>query len=282
MSKRKTDEPSPVVKALCGSGSKGDVDRDVAAIIKKEQAIFDAKRVIYSAVSDWIGETVTEGSDVPIVRDGKTVGYLPKDLFGSDQVEKVTSASKTESKREFENKVERFAKVTAAADALMNSLNKLSHLERATLNYGPFEFSRKTNLPVEERIVREIGYLYSALIACSSLKSQSETAQKDALRELEIRRTGVGRPRNYAAYAVALELARLYAKVTGKRPTYSEDPNGVSGEYTPALRDVFDSLGWGDISLSGPAEAAKSMITDEDLDHPKIGPMGGITGLSIS
>jgi hypothetical protein len=76
-----------------------------------------------------------------------------------------------------------------------------------------------------------------------------------------------GRSRNEAAYAVALELARLYAKVTGKRPTYAEGADGLSGEYTPALRNVFDALGWKKTNLRGPAEAARDAITEGDLEY---------------
>lgn len=279
MTKRKLDKTSPAVSALLRLDVRAKSDVETSKLFEKEQSIIDTRAVIYSAIGNWIGEKIEEGGVIPIVRNGETVGTLPQTIFGDGPVEQVTAASKADYKTDLKNKAERIAKTAGDAEVLMNSLLEMTGQERTGLDFGPFEFFGNSYEPLEVRIIKEIGYVRSALIACSMIKSEAEVMQKSALAGLKGRETRPGRPRNEAAYAVALELARLYAKVTGRRPTYSEDPNGVSGEYTPALRDVFDSLGWSDITLSGPAEAAKKKITDEDLDHPRIGAHGIHLGL---
>ena len=71
---------------------------------------------------------------------------------------------------------------------------------------------------------------------------------------------------DYYARAIALRLARLFARVTGQRPTYGS--SGVSGDpstsYSRALKQVFKLLGIkGGIRTH--AEYAVAQITEEDL-----------------
>ena len=82
---------------------------------------------------------------------------------------------------------------------------------------------------------------------------------------------GAGRAKDEAAHRVAMEAAKLYAKVTGSKPTYSEGPSGVSGKYTPFLRDVYDAFGWTERSLRTGAEAAISALEPSDFEYARIG-----------
>lgn len=120
---------------------------------------------------------------------------------------------------------------------------------------------------LETRIIREIGIIEASTISLFALMQAASTELDRLEAKLEALNMGKrGAPRNEAAYAVALELARLYAKVTGRKPTYAEGPDGLSGEFTPALRNIFDALGL-KAGLRGPATAARDAITDEDTKY---------------
>ncbi len=83
-----------------------------------------------------------------------------------------------------------------------------------------------------------------------------------------------GRAKDEAAHRVALEAARLYVKVTGETPTYSENQGIPYGKYTPFLRDVYNAFGWKERNLRTGAEAAISALVRNDYVHERIGLFG--------
>ena len=125
------------------------------------------------------------------------------------------------------------------------------------------------SLPIESRIVGEIGFLESAIIALDKLEKNAKFEQERISQDLENWPSGKGRRRNQAAYSVALELAATYEKVTGEMPTYAEGTSGLSGQYTPSLRSVFDCLGLKGTGLRKPAQSAIESIKPTDLKHER-------------
>jgi|SRR6056297_112848 len=89
------------------------------------------------------------------------------------------------------------------------------------------------------------------------------------------------RPPNYYARTIALRLARLYARETGKKPTFglARDGGHPSTDFGRALERVFDVLKI-EATVRHPAEWAISKLTDEDYRPPSTGLLGGLLGLS--
>ena len=72
---------------------------------------------------------------------------------------------------------------------------------------------------------------------------------------------------DYYARAIALRLAKLFAKETGRRPTYglSGETGEPSAAFSRALREVFIVLGI-TAQQRGPAEWAVGQISEDDLE----------------
>lgn len=115
------------------------------------------------------------------------------------------------------------------------------------------------------------------------------TALRERLSDLENQRDQFWnlpyRAPDYFARAIALRLARLYAREVGERPTY-----GISGEtgepstnFSRTLRDIFGIL---DIDAGEKAYAAWAVdrLTDDDLSGKSgagaPGTVGGLLGLN--
>jgi len=128
-----------------------------------------------------------------------------------------------------------------------------------------------------ERVVCAIGYLEALLISARGVARSVEKSLEVHGEQLGSKERQRGRPRIEARYRVALEFARLFARITGERPTYADGKHGPSGKFTPALRELFESLGWPEADISGPAKEARDAITDEDLRTPEIAQRGGIS-----
>jgi hypothetical protein len=74
---------------------------------------------------------------------------------------------------------------------------------------------------------------------------------------------------DYHARAIALRLARLFARETGKLPTTgtTADDGDPSTPYSRALRDIFEILGF-KTTQRNYAEWAIQQITENDLAPP--------------
>jgi len=89
------------------------------------------------------------------------------------------------------------------------------------------------------------------------------------------------RPPNYYARTIALRFARLYARETGKFPTFgtSREGNFPSTDSGRALEEIFKVL---EIKASVPnaAKWALGQLTDDDLGQPK-NALLGLAGIRL-
>lgn len=274
-----TEAGKQVAAALAMSMAEAEARAEIQRYEEKLHARKCAKAVIYAALAQWTGIDFGEDAPIPIVRQGEHVGSLGKGFFGSGPVEKVLNASLIDHKSDIEKKISELQAVAAAAEELIQALGKLSYGDRIGLDVSSkaslHNIESWGSLSFQERILREMGTVKATDIVTSTLVEGVSQRIEALQRDLAGRELKRGRPRNEAAHAVALELARLYAKVTGKSPTYSSGKDGLSGEYTPVLRDVFDALGWKDLDLRGPAENARDNISEADLRHEEM-TLGGL------
>lgn len=122
---------------------------------------------------------------------------------------------------------------------------------------------------LEERMIAGVGLVHAlpaTVRVALSVVSRELRQLRAKSAEFENSR---GRPRNQAAHKVARAVADFYITNRALMPTYSEDTNGLHGEFTPLLKDIFIALGWPNIALRGPAEAAIASITPEDFERLK-------------
>lgn len=274
-----TDAKKKIAAALAENELRREIEAEVRAHSEKLQAINQADEVVLSAVRKWTGQDVGTDDPIPIVRGGRQVATLRNTLLTGRPIARVSSASLIEHKAEIDRKIEHLKAVEAASLALIEVFESMSHMDRGMLEAGQGIYSenalRAGRPPLAERLIGEVGLVTSAFIAARALAANSVEEINKLQEELQQRSSKPGRPRNEAAHAVARELALLYAKVTGKKPTYSEGVSGLSGDYTPALRDVFDALGWKSTSLRGPAEAAIAAISEDDMRYEETA-IGGL------
>jgi hypothetical protein len=83
--------------------------------------------------------------------------------------------------------------------------------------------------------------------------------------------------------AIALRLARLYAREKGERPTFgtARDGGHPSTNYGRALERIFEPLGIKD-GVRRPAEWALAQLTDDDLRPVStIALLGGVFALGV-
>ncbi|MEM6891908.1 MAG: hypothetical protein AAF636_27905 [Pseudomonadota bacterium] len=273
-----------IVEALAKAEAEQKLRAEAEKLAEKDRAINRARAVIYQHIGRWIGEQIAPGDPIPMLRNGEKVGEI--ELFalsrtwGADPIDPIANAALMEDTTELKERVDRLVEFVDAANTLMESMSKFRPFEVAQLQATQnVDRSTASSASLAERIISEIGFFHSALISTHQLHSSAKGQKDTAQQALERRHTGRGRPRNEAAHAVALELAKLFAKITGEKPTYSEDENGFHGHFSPALRDVFNSLGWKKVSIKNPALKAIEQITEDDLGHPKNTGIGGILGL---
>lgn len=226
-----------------------------------------AEGAIRTAIRNWSGGHEADAEGLPVLREGKV--YRHSVAF-TDPVKSVLSASVTPSDPEKKKREERLERIAAAALSVVDAIVELPPEERS--------YIRCSEIPpsIEGRVVNALGSdiaLVQAAYQTAIAARQSIALQRKVWGGAKRKR---GAPRHEAAYAVARELAKIYAKITGRPPTYSEDENGLSGEFTPVLRDVFDALGWQGRQLRGPATAAIKSVTEADLAFTAPMPFGGL------
>lgn len=239
---------------------------------KKLQGEKDARRVISSAIERWAGYEPHSAHGIPIVRDGKFLGFAgPGSELGHDPVEVVLSRASALEWRDL-------TKANAALKEILKTLEgleaQIGALDLGEIAWFLLGYEQPKGGSAQERVIYSIGYLEALLIStrgvAKSTKSALET-NDELIQQRQQRKKGPrGRPRTEARYGVSEEFGRLFARVTGERPTYADGTNGPSGKFTPALRDVFKALGWGGADISGPCKAARDAVMDEDLNVPRI------------
>lgn len=237
----------------------------------------EATAVIYAAVKKWTGEEVSEQTAIPMYRDGKRQSEFDDTILGhGSTVRDLVRLSRFSSKSELKRDIQHAEYLAELTENLWSALHELDPENF----YGLDNIQDETKTSsLEQRIIKQIGYTQSVMIASSVLNSKLRKQilrLNERLNSLDIKK---GRTRDEAAYSVALGLAKLYAKVTGKQPTYSENKSGLSGEFTPVLRDLFDALGWVGRSLKGPATEAVRAIDLTNSEYVITTPGWGLLGV---
>lgn len=272
-----TDSKKKVARALVDAKFQREIEAEMLALVEKQHAISRAEGVILTEICRWTGIEVSPGDRIPIIRDGRKVGEIPETYFVGSPVVQVAKASLIEHKSEIERKIVALQSVMDSSERLIEALSEMTYFDRARLGTETGWVGnalRGNDASLLERLIREIGTVTSAMISARALVNSAKKQVGELQDELEKRKTKRGRPRNEAAHAVARELALLYAKITGKRPTFADGANGLSGDFTPALRDVFDALGWQETNLRGPAQAAISIISESEMQYEEKGLSG--------
>ena len=244
---------------------------------KKDTERKAAEAVIYAHVSKWVHKEIAVGEPIPLPRVKPGFGQLNATILGGvAEVNKILDASKAIDTSTLNAKVRKLKKLRSDIEAMINTLNEFDLEQLSHAEY----YARNLHASVEGRVVTALGACNAARIGLDVIfvglfQELAETEQMIKSRGT----SGPGRARDEAAHLVALEAAKLYAKVTGKSPTYGEGTNGLSGQYTPFLRALYDAFGWKTRSLRPGAEAAINSMKPNDYDPPIIqGLMSILTG----
>lgn len=151
------------------------------------------------------------------------------------------------------------AKVADMVDRLQAALD--SHARR--------KFSKDPPTSISELVRKnaaETGFYYNSLLSLLDLSDALED-RRNELRDQERQFWAVkNRPPNYYARAIALRMARLYARANGERPTFgtARDGGHPNTEFGRTLEFVFGALGI-EGGVKHPARYAISQLTEEDL-----------------
>lgn len=250
---------------------------ELADAIKFLPRLKQANAVIIRSVEAWTGFSQNPQGQLPVVRGGSLVAYLTnQNALAGDPISNVTFGFYAKSNNELK----------ASIRVLKNLKKSLSDfLEAAgTADFDTVRMlqSHGSSFPnddkLEARMIFAIGHWEAAVISTTSLLEQVDKRLELIEYFLSERPSGQGRPRFEPRYAVARNFARLFAKVTGETPTYSEGRDGLSGKFTPALRALFDALEWDGADLEGPAKAAIDALEPDDYLPPQSHVMGGLLG----
>jgi hypothetical protein len=136
-------------------------------------------------------------------------------------------------------------------------------------------WARRNSKYIEPETIQEMAVnnvMRVGIVSCVlMLNEQLKGLLEDRLSELEEQEKHYWsvdhRPPNYYARTIALRLAKLFARETGKFPTIGTTSDGStpSTAYARALEETFQILSIGQ-DVRGPGEWAVSQITEGDLE----------------
>lgn len=236
-----------------------------------------ARCVIYAAVSRWAGLPVEPEGRIPIVRDGQIVEW--RGTLLADPAQPILRAANLAPVARLKTERTQLKALLDAAEAVRQSMEQLEVEFILTLDRTWRSGERGMGEPVD--IVHALGIEQALNVSLHGAMQNIRERLKEIDEELTLQPTGRGRPKIRPAHEVARTFAQLYAQVTGKRPTCSVSDSIVSGEFAPALRDLFDAFGWKSTDIRGPGNSAVAAITDEYLRicGPKNRGLGSLFGL---
>lgn len=262
--------PSPIYQMK-------DMEALTARLQANSNAQINAHEVIYAAISRWARMPVERGGSIPIVRDGKVAEWRPAHS-PFDPITPILRASKVAPVPQLKLEEAQLEKLMKALQSVRQCMETLDVEFSHTLDRTWTAPEQVRGDPVD--VVHALGIERSLTIALHGALQNIRQRLNEIREELALQPSGKGRPPFRPAYEVAKQFAQLYVQVTGRRPTCSVSDSMVSGEFAPALRDLFDVFGWTDIR--GPGNAAVESITDEYLHNceaPRKGIFGGLSGL---
>lgn len=232
----------------------------------RSNAETSATTVIFASLSAWTGFPCRQGAPVPVVRDGEVVaelqGTIANTLAGiTCPAAAILQQAFVPSVQTLKGQKQEVTALLQSLEATLDGIRQISFSSSASLTRTWDERDGPTNKDAD--VVHAVGLQEAANIALHGMAVNCRRQLRHIEYQLEGLEGRPGRPRDIAAYRVAEGFGKLYAQVTGRRPTYGEGPDGMAGEFTPALRDLFNALGWRGRSLRGPATEAINAITDD-------------------
>lgn len=163
----------------------------------------------------------------------------------------------------------RLQKVRKAKVDLLKALESLDTGERGQLDFS----IRQIVMGADGLSVGKIAGIEGATNALMDQLELLDVAVSEKLVGLKNRKDFHGRagaPKDAWAHKIAYELAQLYARETGKRPTHSVTPGEARGrqaphgQYCTALDEIFEALGIL-TGISHPAKVAVEGVSEDDL-----------------
>lgn len=212
-----------------------------------------AKNVIYAAASKWVGQELNVGDKIPIRTKYAGFGYPSEiSISGNEEIEAILSASKEMNTKDLKGHIETLETLLKLAETFRDELAKFDPptLEMAVASVHNYHSG------LEGRILNAFGIGNAAFLSVDALAVGLAGQLIERKQELTDRNLGQGRPPNYPAKRVAEKAGIFYKTVTGQQPTNGEGSNGLSGGFTPFLRDLYDAFGWQETSLRAGLEAA--------------------------
>lgn len=247
-------------------------DQDIEDVrqhyLEQHRVEIAASAAVYSCIERWIGREIGPTDRMLVIDRGELVmasGIWPGDM--ASHVQPVIQAAKAETRIAVQERIKKLEQLKAASITLSDCWSALPPQERPISVHH--DRVSKALFGTEARVIEAIGLSRALPLVIEFLCSELDLNVSNERKKLEQLTGKKGRPRDERAYAVAAALAKLYAQITGKMPTYSEGPDGQHGEYTPGLRDLFDAIGLERAALKLPATAAIKAVTEIDLKYGK-------------
>jgi hypothetical protein len=163
-----------------------------------------------------------------------------------------------------------YAKVDDDAD---DQLAKISKRIGALVDKATRDRTKNQKAENASDLIRKNANEISTTFAVLFLLSDTVRELNTILQELQDQErffwSGKSRPPNYYARTIALRVARLVARHSGKYPTNgkSREGNHPSTDFGRSLEEIFNILGI-KAHFLGPGKWAVGQLTDEDLVQP--------------
>lgn len=251
------------------------LESSVDQFSQKYSARIKAEKVIYEHASKWADVSLSVGDPIPIIRDNQKVGEMSSTTLGGvAEVEKILTASQELKTNDIKNRLTELKTLQADAEALRDKLAEFDPFLLA----AAVSDARDMHKDLSGRIIKALGADNAAFFGLDILSVGLHKQVMKLESELQNRGSiGPGRPKNKAAHDVAIAAAKFYTKMTGKWPTHGESPDGLTGEYTPFLKDLYIAFGWPKLSLRPGIDAAINSTNHDDLTYARMGLMAAIS-----
>ena len=226
----------------------------VEEISRKDAAEIDAEKVIYAHLGTWLGRPIKIGDPIPTVMFGHKIGsFGAAGQMNDFAVQSILSASREPKVTEIKEQLSSLKDLKSDAEALRDKLSNFNPLSLAMAAHA----TKNMHDSVDGRVLNALGMENSLFIGLDRL-SAGLTEQITSLKQdiSEEPPTGRGRPKDRAALHVAEAAGAFFVSVTGRLPTHGDSPDGLTGQFTPFLRDIYDAFGWKKRSLRAGIEAA--------------------------
>jgi hypothetical protein len=235
--------------------------------VQKEAADF-----IFGCVAKWTGEPFGKGQTLPICKDGECIKRAMPTAGGHNppEIDAILIAAQLEDRTALKARILRIEELERTMAAFRTALAKLPLDEQSRLDLLQPSWEWDTNL----RVVSALGISAAMNAAMDGASTSITRILSEERRKLAGVAKDRGRARSEAAYGVALEFARLYSIVTGKRPTYAANESGLHGEFTPSLAGLFEIFGWATRNMKRPAEDAIKNLDYAKIKAARVGQIG--------